>query len=136
MSNLVDAILAIQDEIEGLVKRAPNYPTDSVNEFPVCFTYPSEGEFVVDSFNGLEERHVVITQVLWSHTDTARNMEALLPYLETIKRALWPTHMFATDYELQSSRYRRVTVTWGETNCIGWEFTLTLIKHSSMDESN
>jgi hypothetical protein len=131
---IVQAVQDIVSAVSG-IREAPDYPPEQLGDFPFAVAFPGEG---VHSFGVVGERLFlgnIILEIHVSRVDLPFAVENVIGFGDTIPNALMKFIVTAGGQCLNGTAdtFENITQTfgqlnWGETQTLGWRFTLTNVK--------
>jgi len=130
----VAAIAAVVDSVSG-VTLAPTYPRETMNESPFAVTYVVGGEVDAGPIGSRKSLLSIAIDLLIIRRDIALDMEALLPFVDSIPNALLSEISTGGDiFSGTISTYDYITIEfipsidYGGVQMIGYRFLMNNVK--------
>ena len=133
-----DAIQEIVDELRNVrdLRRVPDAPPESNDQFPFCVVYPSSGEIQKNSAGWSTDLHNVTVELHVSRKDLPRDFVALVDVFDRIPNQLdvgLEAGRFSTIKTWTTISYTFGPLDWGGLDTLGVTFVMNNVKlHSTV----
>lgn len=135
MATQQQAILAVQTIVSAIpgINAAPNYPPETMNDFPFAVAYPGDGDHRVGTLvNNTGERKFlgqIVLEIHVSRADLPSAVEASIGFGDSIPNALLknPT-LNGTVSTFESITQTFGELDWDETKTLGYRFIINGVK--------
>jgi hypothetical protein len=135
VQNVIEAIQADMLALDGM-RSAPDYPPETINVFPFSVAYAMNGSFAPFPAGAQTGLHQIVVDVHVARKDLPRDVEKMMPWLETVSNALLRSvgmpagDRFGNTIQTFERLEYRLTH-WEDIGTVGWRFTLVNVKLSA-----
>lgn len=135
VQNVIEAIQSDMLALDGM-RAAPDYPPEMINVFPFSIAYAMNGSFAPFPAGAQTGLHQIVVDVHVARKDLPRDVEKMMPWLETVSNALLRSvglqtgDRFANTIQTFERLEYRLTH-WEDIGTVGWRFTLVNVKLSA-----
>lgn len=129
MATLADLLGDIQDAVAALtgVKFAPEYPPESVNDFPFVVVYPDAFEAWVNTPEDYRMLYDVRVELHIARKDLPADVATLLPYAESGPKAIIKA-LVDNAYAFERMDGTFGALAWQEQGTIGFVWVIRRVK--------
>lgn len=127
---LLAAIQALQDTVGAVsgIKKAPDYPPDSINSFPFAVAYPADGTWEVYA-GTTKALHTLVVEIHVARADLPAAVANVIGYGDSVPKAiLADTTLGGTISTFSDITYEFGSLDWGETKTVGFRFRINGVK--------
>lgn len=128
LADVIEQVVTVIRAVDG-IRFVPDTPPDQIAAWPVVRVYPSQGYVDSKDFGIGFNFHDIACEVLVPHKDLARDMAVLIPFIDSVPKAL------STDPTLNSIYGQKLRISYticegkiGEVETIGYRFIIEKIK--------
>ena len=134
---LKDAIDEIIDELQTItdIKRVPDEPPESANQFPFAVVYPLTGDYKFGPPPLMRALHNINIELHVARRDLPRDYLSVMEIIDVIPKELWNklrvsgfTYLDTFGGEDSGITYQFGPLSWGGVDTLGVTYTIPMVK--------